>query len=168
MWSNECAGRSGWEARGLAIVTGALVALGIVTLFSASSAAAVVRGRPGYGLLLTQSSGILLGAMAFIAAARIDADWWRKFAWPVMLLGLVLMLIPVMPGLNSFSSKIGGSNRSLVGGSIQPSEVAKFAVVVWTAMLIDRKKGALREFKKGSASVCISGWNTERAGQDGA
>ena len=141
--------RSGAEARALAIVTGALVAFGIVTLFSASSAAAVVRGKPGYGLLLTQSSGILLGSVAFMVAARVDADWWRRLAWPVMITGIVLMLIPVMPGLNAFSAKLGGSNRSLVGGSIQPSEIAKFAVVVWTAMLIDRKKGAIRGFKKG-------------------
>jgi cell division protein FtsW len=139
----------GVEARALLLVTAVLVSFGLVVLYSASSIVAVSQGRPGHVFLLRQASGALVGIVAFAVAAKIDADWWRRLAWPIMGISLLLMLITVLPGTGSFVSSIGGSRRYLFNGSLQPSELAKFAVIVWTAMLLVKKGEAVRRLGKG-------------------
>jgi cell division protein FtsW len=62
---------------------------------------------------------------------------------------LLLMLLLVLPFTGSFVSSIGGSRRYLFNGSLQPSELAKFAVIVWTAMLLVKKGEAVRRLGKG-------------------
>jgi cell division protein FtsW len=62
---------------------------------------------------------------------------------------LFLMLIIILPGTESISGKLYGSRRYLFNGSIQPSELAKFAVLVWTPMLLVKKGEAVRRLGKG-------------------
>ena len=141
--------RMGVEARALLLVTAVLVSFGLVVLYSASSIVAVNQGRPSHVFLSRQASGVLLGIFAFAFAAKMDADWWRRLAWPVMGVSLLMMLITVLPFTTSIAPEINGSRRYLVGGSIQPSELAKFAVVVWTSMLLVKKGDAVRRLGKG-------------------
>lgn len=139
----------GVESRALVLVTAVLVSFGLVVLYSASSIVAVNQGRPSHVFLARQASGVLLGIFAFAFAAKMDADWWRRLAWPVMGLSLLLMLVTVLPFTKSIAPVIGGSRRYLLGGSIQPSELAKFAVIVWTSMLLIKKGDAVRRLGKG-------------------
>jgi cell division protein FtsW len=84
--------------------------------------------------------------------AKWDAERWSDYAWPLMALAFATMLMTVLPGpFERLAPPINGSRRFLLGGSIQPSEFAKLAVVVWTAMLIVKKGGAegLRRLTKG-------------------
>jgi cell division protein FtsW len=62
---------------------------------------------------------------------------------------MVIIVIPGMP--KEIAPRINGSKRFLLGGSIQPSEFGKLAIVVWTAMLIVKKGGedGLRRLTKG-------------------
>lgn len=139
----------GVEARALLLVTAVLVAFGLAVLYSASAIAAVNEGKPGHFYVLRQATGVVAGLVAFAFAAKIDAERWRKLAWPMMGLSLLLMAIIVMPGTESFSIKQGGARRYLWGGSIQPSELAKFAVLVWVPMLLVKKGDAVRRLGKG-------------------
>lgn len=141
--------RMGVEARALVLVTAVLVSFGLVVLYSASSIVAVNQGKPSYVFLAKQASGVLIGAVAFAIAAKMDADWWRRLAWPIMGVSLLMMLVTVLPFTKSIAPVIGGSRRYLLGGSIQPSELAKFAVIVWTAMLLVKKGEAVRRLGKG-------------------
>lgn len=137
------------EARALVLVTAVLVALGLAVLYSASALQAAPMDKPGHYFVLRQAMGVAVGIVAFAVLAKVDADQWRRFAWPIMGLGLFLMLAVFIPGLNSYSEEIKGSRRYLRGGSLQPSEFAKFAILVWTPMLIVRKGAALRQVGKG-------------------
>ena len=76
---------------------------------------------------------------------------WQRLAWPLLGISFVLVLIPVLPGMGKLAPQINGSRRWLNFGvaMIQPSEIAKFTVVAWTAMLATRKEDAIREFKRG-------------------
>ena len=141
--------RMGVEARALLLVTAVLVSFGLAVLYSASSIVAVSQGRPGHVFLLRQASGVLLGIIAFALAAKIDADWWRRLAWPIMGISLLLMLVTVLPFTESIAPSLNGSRRYLLGGSVQPSELAKFAVIVWTGMLLVKKGEAVRRLGKG-------------------
>lgn len=141
--------RMGVEARALLLVTAVLVAFGLAVLYSASALVAVNELRPGHHYVLRQATGVLAGIVAFAIAAKIDADIWRRFAWPIMGLSLFLMLLIILPGTESISGKMYGSRRYLFNGSIQPSELAKFAVLVWTPMLLVKKGDAVRRLGKG-------------------
>lgn len=141
--------RMGVEARALLLVTAVLVSFGLAVLYSASSIVAVNQGKPGHVFLLKQVSGVIIGLLAFAFAAKVDADWWRRLAWPVMGISLLLMLVTVLPFTMSLAPPINGSRRYLVGGSMQPSEFAKFAVIVWTSMLLVKKGDAVRRLGKG-------------------
>jgi cell division protein FtsW len=85
----------------------------------------------------------------FAIAAKMDAEVWEKWAWPVMIVSLVLLAVVIMPFTASIAPRVHGSRRYLFGSSIQPSELAKLAVIVWTSMLVIKKGPALRRLTKG-------------------
>jgi cell division protein FtsW len=100
--------------------------------------------------LLRQLTGVAAGAVVFAVAAKVDAGRFEKLAWPIMGLALVLMLITVLPFTEGISPRINGSRRFIFGASLQPSEFAKLAVIVWTSMLVVKKgEGGLRRLSKG-------------------
>lgn len=143
--------RMGIEARALVLVTAVLLAFGLAVLYSASAIEAMrVAGGSAY-FLVKQLTGVAAGAVAFAAFAKIDAERWRRWAWPLMGLAILLMLLTVLPFTEGIAPRINGSRRFLVGGSLQPSEFAKLAVIAWTAMLLVKKQenGTLRGFRKG-------------------
>jgi cell division protein FtsW len=139
----------GAEARALVLVTGALLAFGLAVMYSASAIVAVDTGHDSAYYLLRQLAGIAAGAVAFAVAAKLDAERWARWAWPLMGVSLVLMLVVILPFTQAIAPRIHGSRRFLFGASVQPSELAKLAVVVWSAMLVVRKGDALRGLTKG-------------------
>jgi cell division protein FtsW len=139
----------GFEARALVILTGILLAFGLATVYSAS---AIVEMQAGYGhahLLIRQVGGMAIGLLLFAIAAKMDAEIWEKWAWPIMILSLVLLVIVILPFTARIAPRVHGSRRYLFGASLQPSELAKLAVVVWTSMLVIKKGPALRRLTKG-------------------
>lgn len=139
----------GLEARVLVILTGILLAFGLATVYSAS---AIVEMQAGYGhahLLIRQVLGMAIGVTLFAIAAKMDAEVWEKWAWPIMILSLVLLVIVILPFTAKIAPRIHGSRRYLFGGSLQPSELAKLAVILWTSMLVIKKGAVLRRLTKG-------------------
>lgn len=136
------------ESRALVLVTAVLLAFGLAVLYSASAYEAMQAGRPSAFFLIRQLIGVGVGTVAFAVVAKLDAERWRRFAWPLMAFAIVAMvatLLPV-PGVQ----ETFGSRRFLMGAGVQPSELAKLAVVIWTAMLVDKKgEEGLRRLSKG-------------------
>jgi cell division protein FtsW len=66
-----------------------------------------------------------------------------------MILSMLLLLIVILPFTESIAPRIRGSRRFLIGSSLQPSELGKIAVIVWTSMLIVKKGETLRRLTKG-------------------
>ncbi|HEU4993396.1 MAG TPA: putative peptidoglycan glycosyltransferase FtsW [Gemmatimonadaceae bacterium] len=140
--------RMGSEARYMVLISAGLLVFGLAVLYSASAIVAVNDGRAGTFYLLRQISGAAVGVMAFMVAAKMDAERWREWAWPAMWFTLgALLLCLVLP--NEIAPRINGSKRFLFGTSFQPSELGKFAVVVWSAMLVVKKGDKLRRFTRG-------------------
>jgi len=140
--------RMSGEARSLVLVSAALLVFGLAVLYSASAIVAINAGRAGTHFLVRQLVGAVIGVVAFMIAAKMDAEQWREWAWPLMwctIGGLLLCL--VLP--NGIAPRINGSKRFLFGTSLQPSEIGKFAIVVWTAMLVVKKGDQLKRLRKG-------------------
>ena len=137
------------EARALLLVTAVLVAFGLAVLYSASALQAISANSPGHVFVLRQFTGVIAGVVIFAVCAKVDAERWRRVAWPIMGVSLLLMLIVILPGTESISKSMYGSRRYLFNGSIQPSELAKFAVLVWTPMLLVKKGAAVKQLGKG-------------------
>jgi cell division protein FtsW len=139
----------GIEARALVILTGVLVAFGIATVYSASAIVEMQAGLSHAHLLSRQLIGVAIGIVIFAIAAKRDAGEWEQWAWPLMLLSMVLLLIVILPFTERFSPRVHGSRRYLIGTSVQPSELAKLAVIVWTSMLVVKKGDVMRRLTKG-------------------
>ncbi|HEX5408291.1 MAG TPA: putative peptidoglycan glycosyltransferase FtsW [Gemmatimonadaceae bacterium] len=138
------------HARALVIVTATVLAFGLAVLYSASALLAVREGHGSMYYLLRQLSGIGIGVVLFALTAKMDAERWRKWAWPILGIGIVLLVIPVLPFTSAIAPRINGSRRWVyLGFAFQSSEFGKLAVVVWTAMLIVKKGDALRRLTKG-------------------
>jgi cell division protein FtsW len=141
--------RMGVEARALVLVTGVLLAFGLVVVYSASVILATQHHLGSAYYFRRQLEGVLLGIIVFAVAAKTDAERWTKWAWPLMLVTLALMVVTVLPFTASLAPRIHGARRFLFGASIQPSEIAKIAVVMWTAALIVKKGDQLRHLTTG-------------------
>jgi cell division protein FtsW len=137
-----------WETRLLAVLVLTLLVFGVAMVYGAASYQ--TRGG-GMAIALSQLSGAIIGGLCLTAVARMDYRRWQQWAWPFMLITLVLLLIPVLPFTRAISPSINGARRWVNLGfvSVQPSEIARLAVVVWCAMLAAKKGEAVRGFKKG-------------------
>jgi len=139
----------GVEARALVLLTGVLLAFGLAVLYSASAIVAVQQNLDSTHFLVRQLVGLAVGVVAFAIAAKLDAERWSKWAWPLMSLTITLLVVIVLPFTTAIAPRINGSRRFLFGGSLQPSEIGKLAVIMWTAMLLVKKGDQMRRLTKG-------------------
>jgi cell division protein FtsW len=133
------------SARALVMVTLILLALGVSILFSASIFEPLKRNNDASAMFLRQLRSAGLGVIAFMIAAKLDAERYKRLAWPGLILAGVLLLAVFLPGMQAY----GGSRRALLSNSLQPGELAKLAVVIWVSMLIVRKGDQIKTFTHG-------------------
>jgi cell division protein FtsW len=140
-----------WETRLLGMVTAVLVVFGIAATYGAASLETVKGQNVGIGFGTHQLSGALIGGLLLLLASRQDYYRWRGWAWPLLLVTVVLLLIPLLPFTTGISPRINGARRWVGLGpfNLQPSELARLALVVWCAMLASKKGLQIREFKRG-------------------
>jgi cell division protein FtsW len=112
----------------LVFCVAALLALGMVMLYSSSMV------QVGARYLLMQLVWCVCGLVFCVAAARIDYRWLRKVAWPLFAITIVLLALVLL------NRKVNGARRwfSLGGVHIQPSEIAKLALIIFLAWYGER------------------------------
>ncbi|MEK6255586.1 MAG: putative lipid II flippase FtsW [Gemmatimonadales bacterium] len=136
--------------RALLAVTLSLVAFGLLSVYSASSYVAQVQGLEDSHYLFQQVSRAGVGLVILAVASVVNYRFYQGLAWP--LLGLtVLLLIPLLlPGTEAIAPRINGARRWLdIGVTVQPSELAKISVVLWTAAVAVKKQDRLQSFRYG-------------------
>ncbi len=133
------------------MVTAVLVVFGIAATYGAASLVTLQGQNAGFGFALRQLSGAAMGGILLLLASRLDYHRWRQLAWPLLLLTLILLLIPLLPFTLAIAPPVNGARRWLDFGLVnfQPSELARMVVVIWCAMLASKKGIQVREFKKG-------------------
>jgi cell division protein FtsW len=130
-----------------------LVALGTLMVYSATGFKATDEGDT-LGVLYDQLLYVALGLALLIVFACMDYHWLAKrwFLWPVVLASLGLLVAVLF-----MADDVYGGQRWLKIGSFQfqPSECAKFALVILLAVkLVDRRED-LHEFKRGFLPVIL-------------
>ncbi len=125
-----------------------LVGIGIVMVYSASSAVALKSFGNGYLFLQKQAAFALFGTAILVACCHIPYQWYRVLAYPLLVFSLILLAVVHIPG---FGLTAGGSTRWLRLGPLtfQPSEVARLALIVYLAYSMEKKQGLLKNFTIG-------------------
>jgi len=140
-----------WVRRALIGVTLAIVLFGLVSVYSASSFAAREAGLPDSYFLVNQLARALVGAAVMLCAAFVDYRLYQRLAWPILGAVVLLLLVVVLPWTTAIAPVRNGARRWIELGPVtfQPSELAKVAVVIWTAALASKKQDVLTSFRDG-------------------
>lgn len=133
-----------WTFAGIVLV---LVIFGLVMQFSASYAYAYYRFKgDSFHFIRSQVIFAVMGVIVMYVASRVDYHIFHRFAWPVMVVALFLLVIVL------FMKEINHVHRwiSIPGlGTFQPSEIAKFAVILLFAHIISINHKQMKKFSYG-------------------
>ncbi|MGW3770534.1 putative lipid II flippase FtsW [Actinomadura verrucosospora] len=125
-----------------------LLALGLTMVLSASSVKQLQATGSAYTLFQKQAVWVAIGLPGMWVASRLPVKTFRALAYPLLLLSVVALALVLVPGLGRSA---GGATRWVDLGlvQIQPSELAKLALVLWGADLLARKDrlGQLTEWR---------------------
>ena len=127
--------------------TGLLLAIGLVMVLSSSSVLALTQGRSTYSYFIKQSVAVALGLPLMWLASRTSVRVWRTAATPLLLVSAGLLLLVLVGHVGAAKDGATRSIPLVAGFNIQPSELAKLAMVLWGADLLVRKRKLLREWK---------------------
>lgn len=134
-------GRYDW---GLLSVVTILLMLGLVMVFSASYPRGIEGFNNPYYFIGRQLMWLALGVAALIVAARIPYTWWERWSIPIMGITLVALLVLIPFGAERF-----GARRTFFEGSVQPSEAAKLAIIIYVATWLASKGRRIRDVRAG-------------------
>lgn len=128
----------------LLATVGSLVALGLVMVYSASFVEAFTITGNQYYYLIRQMIGAAVGTAGLLVATRISYTFWRRFSVHLMagalfLLFLVLILPSGFTTVNGSRSWIRFGEGVLGLVSVQPAELAKFAIIIYFADWLSRR-----------------------------
>lgn len=136
------------------IVTLVLVCFGLVMVFSASYYYAKQQFDDSEYFFTKQVIGALVGLAGLILFTFFDYRRLKKFYIAGIVISAVLLSVVLVPGVGR---TLNGSSRWLVvaGFSVQPSEIAKFALVLFVAAFISKKPQRIKSFFKGVLPVLL-------------
>lgn len=130
------------------VLTLLLLTVGLAVLYSASSAQSAYDTRYTMTTRYLQKQAVCagLGLIAMWAFSRIPAIVWYRLAWPIYFVSIVLLLSVLVIG-----QQVNGAKRwiNIAGLQFQPSEVAKFAMIVLLSRLTRNYGEKAKRFRFG-------------------
>jgi len=132
----------------LGLATVALVLIGIVMVFSSSAVYAMEEHNDSYFFLKRHLLWVAIGTVVLIIFRKLDYHKLQDLTYPAMIVTFLFLLAVMIPSL---SREVGGARRWLSVGdfSFQPSEMAKFALVLFIAKSLDKRVDKLKNFAYG-------------------
>jgi len=120
----------------LVLIVGLLLVIGSGMVFSTTFNWSLVEEGSSTAIFLERHMrNVVLGLIACVIFAVVDYRFWRRFA-PIMLLVTFGALVAV----NFFGDDTFGARRALIGGSLQPGELAEFTMVLYMAAWLGAKR----------------------------
>lgn len=141
----------------LLAVAGALLAVGIVMVYSASVALPEQAKYAGYGSthwLARQLMSVALGLTAAMLVFAVPVRIWQQFAPIMFIVGLLLLVLVLVPMIGK---GVNGARRWLPLGffNLQPSELMKLLVILYAADYTVRKQDTIHRVRKGFVPIAI-------------
>jgi len=125
-----------------------LLTVGLTMLYSASFAQSQYDTGYTQSTRYLQKQGIcaIIGLAAMFALSRIPSKFWLKMAWPLYWVSIVLLLSVLL-----FGQSVNGARRwiNIAGLQFQPSEIAKFTLILLFARLTKGFGSSAKEFRYG-------------------
>jgi cell division protein FtsW len=121
----------------LVLVTAALVLFGLVMVYSATSGSAALGHANPLGYVERQVAYSIVGVALLVVVSRVDLERIRQLA-PMLVVSALFLCLAVL----AVGARINGARRWIAFGPLafQPSELAKLALVVWTAAYLSRRR----------------------------
>ena len=135
---------------GLFLVVCALLGLGVVMVYSASAIVATDRFHDPYFFLKKQLFWAVLGGALLWLAMSVEYRRWRPFVLPLLIVTALLLVLVLIP---PFGHSINGTRRWLRWGpvSMQPTELAKLALVLYLTDFLSRRQAVVTSLWRGVA-----------------
>jgi cell division protein FtsW len=132
----------------VAVIAIILICVGIVMIYSASSIYAFENLGDSAYYLKRHLLYVLIGLACAMLVMNIEYGALRTMAKPLLIISFFLLVLLCLPGVGR---AVGGARRWFRFGmfSFQPSELAKFSLIVYTADFISRKKSEVASFVHG-------------------
>lgn len=123
-----------------------LMLFSIAFVYSAGIFFATYKGMQPEGLLMSHFVKVIIAILIMIFVSKIDYHFWSKISIWLMLISLITLVIVLVAG-----KEVGGAERWISLGfmTFQPSELAKFSIIIHFATLINRKGESIKELKYG-------------------
>lgn len=133
-----------------------LPAIGMLMVYSTSSVYALEKFGDADYFLKRHVVYLSIGFVVMIILMRLDYNVLRKLVYPAYVIGLIMLILVLVPGLGK---QIGGAKRwiNLGAGSFQPAEVAKFLLVFYLAYSLMKKRDRMDTFLIGFVSHVLIG-----------
>ena len=132
----------------------AMLAFGLVMVYSASFILAQERSGDGFAFVKKQLTFAGLGLIALLTTLRISPQTWKKHAISIFGVSLFLLFVVLVPGIGT---RVGGAQRWINLGlfNLQPAELAKFTAMLFIAKQMDKKRDDLKRFVPGIVAPFI-------------
>jgi len=134
----------------LVIIIAVLLTFGLLMVYSASWSFGVVNNLDPSYILTHQALWVGVGLILTFTLSRIDYHRYRRFT-VLMIIGIILMLLAVLV----LSNTRFGASRTLFGGSVQPSELAKLATIIYLSFWLFSKHDQINEFSFGLLPMAV-------------
>lgn len=126
-----------------------LVVFGLIMLSSASSVTGFEKfGDQNYFVKHQIIYGILIGIPALWIMARLDYHLWKKYAFPLIVVNIICLLLVLIPGIGI---ELLGAKRwiSLGGIFFQPSELVKLTFLMYLGLWLEARAKHIQDFSSG-------------------
>jgi cell division protein FtsW len=129
---------------GLLSVIITLLAFGVVMVFSASFARGLYGFENPYYFFTRQLLWAGAGLVGMWVAIQVPYTWYERWSIPLIFVTLLLLVTVLIFGTETY-----GSTRTFFGGSVQPSEPAKIAIIIYIATWLSSKGQRIRDVRVG-------------------
>lgn len=114
-----------------------LCALGLTMVLSSSTVTSLQESGNSYSIFIRQFLFLILGAATAYWAFKVQGAIWLRLAKVSLTISIFILLLPFVPNLGK---NINGNRNwiEIAGFTLQPSEFAKFGLILWCAFQLRR------------------------------
>lgn len=134
--------------RSLIITVGIIIVFGLIMLSSATAVKAYLDHGSSYFYFKRQLFGLALGLIVFWFFSRVDYHVWKKYAFPLLIFSILLLVLVFVPGLSVDYGK-ARSWINIFGYSLQPAEFVKLSFLLYLAAWLESRGKKLSDISQG-------------------